>query len=163
LRTLLYLSHRELINYLKLSLRTPKRLIPLLLFLLYLLMVLSMVMVSHQHTSGAMQMLLGGYAQSDVWSAVFVVFSLALVYFVYKSFSDSLLVFSLSEIDFLFSTPVDRRTIVLSKLLKLYAKIGLFVLFYMLLLSRQPACWPGSRAQNCVRWHLWRCYSLLHS
>ena len=132
MRTLLYLSHRELVNYLRLSLRTPKRLIPLMLFVLYLVMMLPMLFMTHFHGNHGIQLVLEGYEQQDVWSIAFVVFSLALVYFLHKSLSDSLLIFSLPEIDFVFSTPVDRRTIVLSKLLKLYARIGVFFLIYML-------------------------------
>jgi len=135
LKPILYLEGRIIVNYFRQILRSPKRWIPILLFGIFLSFQLSIVFLmktlgSHRPSS---MFSLSMYTQREIWAVIFVLMSLIMVGFLISSFSRSMLVFSLSEIDFLFGSPVDRRIVLGSKLFRVYAKTGGYLLLYLIL------------------------------
>lgn len=71
-----------------------------------------------------------------LWAFIFIFLSLGSLAVLYSSLSEGLLVFSIPEIDFLFSTPINKRLVLLTKLLRDHLKAGIWTAFFILLLSR---------------------------
>lgn len=129
MKILLFLELRQLANYIRVTLRSPKRLIPVILMMLWFaMMFLPQIMVrTLVHRPPAFPIAI--QFPEIIPSVLFFVCSIIMVYMVLKSFSDSLLVFGLSDIDFLFPTPISRRAIMTLKLLGLYMRAGSYALF----------------------------------
>ena len=146
MKILLHLEFRQLANYAKLTLRSPKRLIPVLLMAVSLLIVLGpqLFMASVRRSvpfpTAAIRI------PDHVWSAAFAALSLAMIYMAQKGFSESTVVFRMPDIDFLFPTPVRRQAIMTLKLLSVYANLGASVLFIVVLLTAQ--FWMIARLQT---------------
>ena len=145
MKILLHLELRQLANYARLTLRSPKRLIPVLLMAVWLLMVLGpqlfMASVRHSVPLPTVGIRIPDYA----WSIAFAVLSLAMIYMVQKGFSESIIIFRPADIDFAFPTPIPRQAIMALKLLSVYAKLGAYVLFIVVLLTAQM--WMIARLQ----------------
>ncbi len=136
MRLLLFLELRQLANYVRVTLRTPKRLIPAILMAAYFSFVLLMQLFAHgmnRHPSPPMTF--GLNVSSSIQSVAFLLMSLALIGLIVRAFSEGMLIFPLSDIDYLFSSPIPRQAILTLKLLGLYVKVGfwgLFVSMFML-------------------------------
>ncbi len=134
LRPLIFLELRQLINSIKNTVRSPKRLIPTLLIGAWVVgwFINSIVLLS------------GGFRGHDfapgqgpetlpaelIRLIAFLALSFGSVAVLYGAFSSGLLVFSIAHIDFLFPTPISRRKVLLVKLLKDYLKFGFWVAFF---------------------------------
>ncbi len=123
--TLLYLELRQFINLLKLATKSPRRLIPLVIlgFWIYLFAAGTIFGNPHHMTDVHIGPI------DRYWPEVFMALAATGIYYINKSFSESIIIFSLSDIDFLFAIPLSHRLIMGLKLLKVYAKAGLMVLF----------------------------------
>lgn len=125
MKTILYLSLRQFVNYMKLTLRSPRRLIAaVFIFFWFVSAILPQIMISREGHYPAAQIYYPGMTLDKVWASAFMLFTLIAIWFIQKSFSESLIAFALSDIDFSFPTPLSRRVIMFSKLVKLYATIG---------------------------------------
>jgi hypothetical protein len=137
LKPLLYLEFRQFVNSLKNTLRSPKRLIPALMIGagVFSWFLQTALMVSGASRPGHMPMgLLGMNATSiremiRAGSFLFLCFGTLVI--VFQAFSTGSLVFSLAHIDFLFPTPISRRSVLLIKLLRDYLKYTLWVAFFV--------------------------------
>jgi hypothetical protein len=130
MKTLLYLEYRQLANMISVTLRTPKRLIPMILIVLWfgatIVPNLFLSMSAHRPPFPVHANML----RPDVlWIIGFMLLTVGGAYNVVKSLSESTLIFSLPEIDFLFPTTISRRLVVALKLLKTYAVAALVMLF----------------------------------
>jgi hypothetical protein len=138
MRLLLYLEFRQLVNYIVVTLRTPKRLIPFLLMVgwIALMMLPRLLMTGHRmipppFPGGSAPQLPALQMPEAVPAVLFFLLSTLMVYQIIRSFTDSLIVFGLPDIDFLFPSPITRRAIMALKLLGLYVRIGAYVVFFI--------------------------------
>ena len=81
----------------------------------------------HSHHADSQRF--GFVPQYDLQPFVFAFISLFFIGYLVKSFDETIMIFPLSEIDFLFATPVSSRIIVGVKLFKLYIVYGLLATF----------------------------------
>ena len=136
MNTLLYLEARQIANYARVTLRSPKRLIPAIIIVVYMMIFLGpqllLRLVGPRHLVSITFTM-----PPQIPIGLFAILSLAMVYKVHKSFSESMVTFPLADIDFLFPTPIRRRTILGLRLLGLYAKVGLYVLFFAFIFGMQ--------------------------
>lgn len=146
MKILLHLELRQLANYARLTLRSPKRLIPVLLMAVWLLMVLGPHLLMASGLPSVPFPTVAFRIPDHVWSAAFAVLSLAMIYMAQKGFSESIIIFRPADIDFAFPTPIRRQAIMTLKLLSLYAKCGAYVLFIVLLVTAQS--WMIARLQT---------------
>ncbi|HUV05792.1 MAG TPA: putative ABC exporter domain-containing protein [Armatimonadota bacterium] len=150
MKMLLDLELRQFVNYMKLTLRSPKRLIPALLMLAYILWFFQMGMLgSREFRELPRGVPAAGLAVPDfvwplVWAGVFGLLTLVLVYRLLRAFSQSLIVFGLAEIDFLFPVPISCRLIMLFKLLKLYVTVAAFATFFLIFYWLMFGAFAGS-------------------
>ena len=135
--TLLFLETRQFVNYIKLSFRSPKRLIPVIFFILWLLSITFNTWIARGGLSGHGRppVMPGGPGAGIAWPILFGLGMIATFYMLVRSFSESLIVFGLPEMDFLFPTPVDQRLVMSGKLLKVYAKTSVMVVFWLLVMT----------------------------
>ncbi|MHB9035654.1 MAG: putative ABC exporter domain-containing protein [Armatimonadota bacterium] len=132
MRPLLYLEFRQLINSIKNSTRSPKRLIPMVLMIAYLISMLvqGLVMFSggvrpSRPDFGA----LSAIPAENLQPILFIMLSVGTMVVIYNAFSSGTLIFSIAHIDFLFPTPISRRKVLLVQLLRDYIKYGFYVTF----------------------------------
>ncbi|MHB1456972.1 MAG: putative ABC exporter domain-containing protein [Armatimonadota bacterium] len=127
--SLLYLDLWQAINLLKLTFRSPKRLIPIIGVVLWM----AIILIPQQLTGNKPvppQMNLAGYIMpQNLWAMLFFLLSAFAILSIYKSFTESTLVFTMPEIDMIFPTPIGRRHVMSLKLLKTYLKSALIILF----------------------------------
>ena len=132
MRVLLYLECRQLVNVLRLTARSPKRLVPIILIGVSVLpsIVISLIGGGRSEAAAAS---LGLSLRLDALHAVlYLVLALAGLYLIQRSFSASMITFSMPEIDVIVTTPISRRTVMAVKLAKLYAKTGAAYAFLLL-------------------------------
>ncbi|MCX8052403.1 MAG: putative ABC exporter domain-containing protein [Armatimonadetes bacterium] len=139
MKALIYLELSQLINSIKNILRSPKRLIPTLLIVVWVggwfvqgLLLLVADSPSHQKPDFGV---LREIPIETVEMIVFLFLSIGSALVVYGAFSSSMLIFNISHIDFLFPTPISRRKVLLFKLLKDYLKLGMWIAFFFLFLG----------------------------
>ena len=140
MRTILYILNRQTVNYVMLTLRSPKRLIPALIAVLSFVFMISMGMISHSIT---------GYRHvrppfanmgivmdpSKIWAGLFVSLAAITIYRLVTSFTESQITFNLAQIDYLLPTPISRRLIMAQCLLKSYAQYALMIVGLVLYAS----------------------------
>ena len=142
--TLLYLELRQIVNYARITLRSPKRLVPAILVVLWMLMFIGPQMMLRlmgpRHPISGLSLTIP--PQTSI--ALFTLLSIVMIYKVHRSFSEGMVTFPLADIDFLFPTPISRRTILGLRLLGLYAKLGLYVLFFAFIFGYQLSMFAPS-------------------
>lgn len=121
MRALLYLEYRTVVNHAKLALRSPKRLIPVLFMLGWLLFIFVGPGGPRANTTDIALADLQPY-MVYIWPAVFGLLVLVSSVLLTAAFSQSLIAFRQAEMDFLVPSGLDRRLILGSKLLRLMTK-----------------------------------------
>ena len=156
MKPLLYLNLRLLANAVKLTLRTPKRLIPAILITLWFAIALLPSLLFTGAAPPLPRELLPPEFAERVWAAAFALGVLISIFALYRAFSESLIVFGAADIDFTFPTPIPRATVMSLKLLRIYVKIALYssVFIYFVIgpfrevahggLGFLPAAWLGA-------------------
>jgi len=122
LKPLLYLELRQLVNSLRNTLRSPKRLIPALVMSAWgFALIMQCVLLG----SGVERGMRRGFPILDapkgaemIRVGAFAFLCLHSIAIIYQAFSNGAMVFSIAHIDFLFPTPISRRWVLLIKLLK---------------------------------------------
>ncbi len=152
MKTLLYLESRIVINHIKLILRSPKRLVPALLSLGCLLFVFGGAGGRHDRTCHVALAELRPYMEY-IWPTVFGLSVIISAISLTAAFSQSLIAFRQTEVDFLIPSGLDRRLVMGSKLLKLILKsLGLPVFVTIVWMSsmqtvfasgESAAAWPA--------------------
>lgn len=137
MNTLLYREARQIANYARITLRSPKRLVPAILMVVYLMIFLGPQLLIRLVGPRHLVSVISFSMPPQIPIALFALLSLVMVYKIHKSFSESMVTFPLADIDFLFPTPISRRTILGLRLLGLYAKVGLYILFFALIFGFQ--------------------------
>lgn len=131
--SLLYLDIRQAVNLIKLTFRSPKRLIPIFLFILWMGLILLPQALSGRAMVSPQVNLAGFIMPQNLWAIIFFMLSALTIFSIYKAFSESTLVFTMPEIDMIFPTPISRRQVMSLKLLKVYAKYAIMVFFITLM------------------------------
>lgn len=146
MKAILFLQYRQIVNHIRSAIKSPKKLIPWALFAFWVFNPFLRGGSRSTHGYPAPSANIDQLSQfppevmaqvsAIAWSCVFALILLATILYVLKAFSESPLVFSLSEIDTALPTPISRRTIMLWKMVCLYAKtlgwliyFGFFFLF----------------------------------
>lgn len=127
--TLLYLDIRQAINLVKLTFRSPKRLIPIVAVLAWMALVLLPQQLAGNRPVPPQMNLAGYIMPQNLWAMLFFLLSAFAILSIYKSFTESTLVFTMPEIDMIFPTPISRRYVMSLKLLKTYLKSALIIFF----------------------------------
>ena len=130
MRPLIYLEYCQLVNSLKNTVRSPKRLIPSLIvgaWILSWLIHSILLMSTEPQIIAPSDEFLSYLPVETIRLITFIALCIGSVFIIYSAFNSSLLVFSIAQIDFLFPTPISRRKVLLIKLLKDYLKYGLWV------------------------------------
>ena len=138
MKPLLYLEYRLLVNSLKNILRSPKRLIVALFVAAFIFAWFSQTMILVAGAPRPSQLgfkLPGGglHLQEMITSAIFLLLCTGTIVLLFQAFSTGSLIFSLAHIDFLFPTPIPRRSVLLLKLLRDYLKYILWIGFFLTL------------------------------
>ena len=155
MRPLFYLHYRLIVNSIKYTLRTPRRLIPTLVVVLWLVQSITFSIVWLIAPPYGVKISLGSMKLEQIWAVVFIGLTAAVIMITYSALRDGLLVFMPPHIDFLFPAPVSRRVVLVMKLLNdygkhaLYAAGGALVLLQVyVLLSKAPmtaaTAWLGA-------------------
>jgi hypothetical protein len=135
MKPILYLEIRQFVNAVKLTIRSPKRLIPALVFGVWF----CFVFVSNSFSRGGLHHVPAGLVPEmwveRLWSSVFALGVLITIWLLQRAFSESLIVFGMPEVDFVFPTPIRRRVVMSLKLLKMYVKLGLYLAFIIYFIS----------------------------
>ena len=152
MKALAYLGFRQLINSIKNLLRSPKRLIIGFILTLWFLIFVFRNLIYRGRFPNAVEPMIGQVTGPDVqaiWTFMFVLLSFGVLAVIYSAFSDGLLIFPLSEVDFLFPTPISRRAVLAVKVFRDHLKAVLWITFFLLIaapgverLNGQPA-FPG--------------------
>ena len=150
MRILLYLKLRQFVNYIIVTARTPKRLIPALIMILYFVGVFVPQIFVMRGASGHGHRM-GVQLPEIVPTLVFLLFAAVLIHQVHKAFSEGMLVFGPSDVDFLFPMPIDPRKILALKLATIYVKLGLYVAFFTFIFLLQLGMVMGAQAGLVVR------------
>ena len=132
MRPLLYLEIRQFINSIKNTLRNPKRLIPVLIMAAWVTSWFVQAILSAMGAPiprASYNVSLSGQQFELVHAVVFIVMVIGSMAVMYSAFTSGLLVFSIAHIDFMFPTPINRRSVLLIKLVKDYMKFGFWVAF----------------------------------
>jgi hypothetical protein len=157
---LLELELKQIVNLVKLSFKSPKRLIPVLMFFFWIFyFTISQFFINLGHQDYGRYPTPNGYAGiypsmtglvDAMLVARIVVFAMVLgitIYFLYKSFSESMIIFAMPDIDFLFAMPINRKLVMGFKLIKVYITTGFVALFLTVTLVqmiRMLEGYPGS-------------------
>jgi hypothetical protein len=134
---LLYLEARQIVNYARITLRSPKRLVPAILVVLWMLMFIGPQLMLRLMGPRRPISVLSFTMPPQIPIALFALLSIVMFYKVHKSFSEGIVTFPLADIDFLFPTPISKRTILALRLLGMYAKVGLYVVFFTFIFGYQ--------------------------
>ena len=144
MRLLLYLEFRQLVNYITVTLRTPKRLIPFIMMALWVILsTLPRLMMPRHHISplpfpgGSAPQMPALQMPEAVPAILFFLLYTVMIYRIVRSFSDSMIVFGMPDVDFLFPSPISRRAIMALKLLGLYVRVGAYVVFFIVFMVPQ--------------------------
>lgn len=135
MKPILYLEIRQLVNAVKLTFRSPKRLIPVIVFGLWFFF----VFLSNSFSRGGVRHVPMGLIPEmwveRLWSSVFALGVLITIWLLQRAFSESLIVFGMPEVDLVFPTPIGRRVVISLKLLKMYVRLGLYLAFIIYFIS----------------------------
>ena len=151
MKQLLYLDYRHFVNVTKLTLRSPKRLIPTVLIagfvFLQLLQHVFLTYLAGKDVASRVTRL-QPVSTDTVWAVAFSAIVAISLYLIYKSFSESLIIYGLSEIDFLFPTPTTRQLVGTYKVVKLYFKVAIFMGFMIAVMIPSLDAMVGPRAAS---------------
>ena len=135
MKPILYLEIRQFVNAVKLTIRSPKRLIPAIVFAVWFFF----VFLSSHFQRGDLHHIPAGIIPETwverLWSSVFALGVLITIWLLQRAFSESLIVFGMSEVDFVFPTPIRRRVVMSLKLLKMYVRLGFYLAFIIYFIS----------------------------
>ncbi len=136
MKPLLYLEYRLFVNSIKNTLRSPVRLIPALLvaaFVIAWIMQTAILLASAPRPNMLVWKTLGPalHLEGLVQSATFLLLSFGTVVILFHAFSTGSLIFSLAHIDFLFPTPIPRRSVLLLKLFRDYLRYTLWIVLFV--------------------------------
>lgn len=134
MKPLIYLELRHLVNSIKHAARRPKRLIPVVIIALWVLVsIVQSVVMAGEETRGAdraVELLQDRNIPVEILEPVLVVLlTVGCAAVLYGSFSSGMLVFSLAHIDFLFPLPIHQRWVLTFKLARDYLKYAVWVAF----------------------------------
>lgn len=137
MKPLLYLEFRQLVNSIRNTTRTPKRLIPALIVAAWVVSWFIRGLMSCLGDAPEMPniAMLRTVPIELIQQGVFLFMSISSVLAMYGAFSNGMMIFSVAHIDFMFPTPISRRTVLLVKLLKDYLKYGLYVAFFFMFIG----------------------------
>lgn len=134
---LFYLQYRQLVNLAKITLRTPKRLVPVVLAVVYVLfLTVGQAALMGHRTHHLMPLVLTPSIDAIQSGLVFLAIMMTLSA-IHHAFSESLVIFSPAEIDVLIAMPIRRRVIMAIKLGGVYAKLGVLTAFIGLITISQ--------------------------
>jgi len=148
LKPLLYLELRQFANSVKNTARSPRRLIPALIiaacFFSCLLNTIMLVSGAARPVHHGLISAINAPVQAPMIRAIaFLLLCFGSLAIVFQAFSNGSMVFSIAHIDFLFPTPIPRRSVLLIKLLKDYLKYLFWIAFFVVL-----AGIPAAAAMN---------------
>ncbi len=131
MRPLAYLHLRLFVNSVKHTLRTPRRLVPMVLLAAWAgqSVIFSTVMALDPEAWQSMKVHIPAARMDQIWSACFISLTATVVTLVYNSLRDGLLIFAPPHIDFLFPAPIKRRSVLLMKLFGDYGRYAAYVIF----------------------------------
>lgn len=139
MKPLLYLEYKQIINSIRNTTRSPRRLIPVLIFsaciiswIFQNIFLFSGAYGNFGPRRNAAYQMLSGIPVDWIKLGVFLFFSVGSIAILYNAFSNGLLIFSIPQIDFMFPTPISRRKVLLIKLIKDYIKYGIYVAFFFI-------------------------------
>ncbi|MCX6343618.1 MAG: hypothetical protein NT018_00925 [Armatimonadetes bacterium] len=138
MKSLLYLEIRQLINAIKNTTRSPKRLIPALLMGAWVGSWFIHGILQYTNAPGPRApslSLIKDIPISLLENGVFLFISIGSMIVMYNAFSSGMMIFSVSHIDFLFPTPIKRKSVLLMKLVKDYLKYGFYVAFFFMFMG----------------------------
>ncbi len=138
MKSLLYLEIRQLINAIKNTARSPKRLIPALLMGAWVASWFIRGILQYTGAPGPRipsLSLIKNVPIGLLENGVFLFLAIGSVMVMYNAFSSGMMIFSVSHIDFLFPTPISRRSVLLMKLIKDYLKYGFYVAFFFMFMG----------------------------
>ena len=138
MKALLFLEIRQLLNGLKHTLRSPKRLIPVLLIAASVIswfMFGVLALAVDEPGARPTSKLLENIPVDALEAGIFLLLCIGSAAVIYGAFTSGLLVFSISHIDFLFPTPVSRRKVLIVKLFRDYIKYAASVFFFLLMIA----------------------------
>lgn len=161
MKVLVYLAYRQSINTIKYITRSPKRLIPAILFAGIILnaVITHLFLLPNERLSKTPEEVIS-IPPDIMWTAAFLILSLLVVWAIRSAFAEGLLVFSASYVDFLFPSCVPRRSILLMKLLGDYAKV-FFIIGVATYLMIPMMIRPLVFIPNNMLWYIWIPVSLL--
>lgn len=130
MKSLVYLHYRLIANSILYSLRTPRRLIPVILFVLWIgqSAMFSLILLLNPPPWGK-YVHISVSSLDQLWSACFLTLTVIVVTLVYNSLRDGLLIFAVPHIDFLFPAPISRRSVLVMKIMGDYAKYAAYAGF----------------------------------
>jgi hypothetical protein len=130
MKALLYLTYRQIINSVKYTARSGKRLVPVILIVFFVAqsVVFNTLGLGYERRNVQPTMPLN-LTPDLVWFIVFNLLALLVIKILYSAFSEGQLVFTPAYIDFLFPSPVNRRCILALKLIDDFFKHSLYVGF----------------------------------
>ncbi|MBP6964511.1 MAG: hypothetical protein KBC96_08900 [Armatimonadetes bacterium] len=126
MRPLLYLECRQLANLVRITLRTPKRLIPTVLFIVWIGFFVLMQAFAATRGMNQQPPIVGQLVEMMQSILLFVTIWISLGAIAH-AFSNSLIIYSQAEMDVLIAMPIDRRIIMGLKLGAIYAKFALLL------------------------------------
>jgi hypothetical protein len=131
LKSLIYLETRIFINSIRNLSRSPKRLIPGLIFFAWLVASIANLWQVTNYTSshGSPQFdALQAMPIERIETGIFILLASISAVIIYNAFDSGIMAFSISDIDFLFATPLPRQDVLMFRLLKDYLKYTVWVL-----------------------------------
>ena len=118
--------------------RSPKRLIPLLIFAAYIIFMIVQGLVMYSSDVKPRQpdfSVISSIPVEVIEAILFIVLSVGSMMVIYNAFTSGTLIFSIAHIDFLFPTPISRRHVLLLQLIRDYIKYGVYVTFLFLVIG----------------------------
>ncbi len=136
MKPLLYLEIRQFLNSLKNTARSPKRLIPALIiaacFFSWFLNMALLLTGASQFGRHNLSRIINAPEHAPIFHAgAFLLLCFGSLAVMYQAFSSGSMIFSIAHIDFLFPTPISRRSVLLIKLIKDYLKYAFWIAFFV--------------------------------
>jgi len=134
LKPLIYLELRQLANSIRNVARSPKRLIPALIIGAWLIAVIInnlLMLFGVSSPTLSSHVMLSRFPYENIWTAIFLFMTVMAGSIIYSSLREGLLIFTPAHIDFLFPTPISRRSVLVVKLLRDYVKYAVIIAFVL--------------------------------
>lgn len=132
MKPLLYLEIRQFINSIKNAFRSPRRLIPALIVAagaFSWIMQSALLLSDAGRPSGHALSFAAAVPTEMIRAGAFLMLTGGSLVIIFQAFSTGSMIFSIAHIDFLFPTPISRRSVLLVKLVKDYLKYAFWVAF----------------------------------